>query len=423
MTRMAILTGVLLFLAGCVVPPNAPQWLPDSSGLIYTTNTAVVPSQDVLDDDNFHYSAVHWHISENGVRETPIASGRGKPSLSPDGKQLAFATIHGTPDGLRIEVHIYDLSGNEIHRSKPFLDPRLGTRADWGDVVWSPNGRFLLISPSVVGPKQEGGTLETLAYDTRANTFKLFEGVTAGLIMDDILGCSPCSGDGRGFLAARMTKDPPKGELFEELLFVEWQGQQHSLKMAPQADRSVWDLWTKTCTDLSGELEGPLPKARWNGATLVLVIRDGYVRVDTKNCLVTYEHDVNVAKQRQDLMRNRVYDAVSVGDGKCVLQCVVVSRTKMSVDFLLQVVNTETGNTKILDAGSTMLYLQKMLFLSPNKKYVAAICPAAREDSLALYVVDENGDVLLQWPGTRDSDQRRSERIERAKSELAASQN
>ena len=122
-----------------------------------------------------------------------------------------------------------------------------------------------------------------------------------------------------------MTKDPPKGELFEELLFVEWQGQQHSLKMAPQSNCSVSDILDKIGTDLGEKLEGPLPKAQWNRATLVVAVRDGYVRLDTNTCLVTYEHDVNVAKQRWDLMRNRVYDAVSVGDGKCVLQCVLLS--------------------------------------------------------------------------------------------------
>jgi hypothetical protein len=407
-TRMTIVTGVLLALAGCQVPQNAVQWLPDSSGFVYTKRALVIGNSDR--DDLFHYSAVSWHISEEGVRETPIVSGRGRPSLSPDGKKLAFATMQESADGVEVQIHIYDLSGHEIHKSKPYLDPRLGTRPYWADVVWSPNGHCLLICTT----PQPGKTLETLAYDTNASDFRLFEGVSAPLMMDDVLGCSPCSSDGRGFLAARMKEDSPKGTHFEELLFVEWDGQQHRLKMEPQADCSVGDIWEKIFKGLDGRrLEGPLPKARWNGATLVLVVHDGYVRLDTKTCLVTYQHDVNVAKQSRDFSRNRVCDAVVLGNGRFVLQSVLVS-PGASVDLLLQVVDTHTGNTKVLDAG-TITLLQKLLFLSPNRKYAAAICPLEGSFS-SLSVVDENGEILLQWPRTHD----RSQRIRRAKSILAA---
>lgn len=314
MTRVTICAGLVLSLAGCQVPQNAIQWLPDSSGFIYTKSSPFMGRSDV--DTLCHYSAVYWQTLEDGVREKPIASGRGRPSLSADGKEVAFATIQESADGVQVQIHIYDLSGNEIHKSKPFLDPRLGSVAYWADVVWSPNGRFLLICTT----PQPGKTLETLAYDTKASVFRHFEGVSAPLMMDDVLGCSPCSSDGRGFLAARMTEDPRRVKPFKELLFVEWEGAQHRLKVETQAGFSVWDLWEKTFRSLDGaKLEGPLPKAQWNGATLVLVIHDGYVRLDTKACLVTYQHDVNVAKESRDRIRKRVYDAVELGNGRFVL--------------------------------------------------------------------------------------------------------
>ena len=100
-----------------------------------------------------------------------------------------------------------------------------------------------------------------------------------------------------------------------------------------------------------------------------------------------------------------------------MLQCIPISGTRLTVEFLLQVVDTETGKTRVLDAGENML-LHKMFFPSPDEKYVAVVCPVAGPCSY-LYIVDENGKEIFRWPRFKILDHERRERIAKAQSRLA----
>jgi hypothetical protein len=110
-TRLAmlmLLTGVMS-AAGCL--PGA-TWLPDSSGLVYTTAGGELRIFDVT----------------TGKTEVVTKSGSGTiwPAVSPDGKRFAVASLTSRDAGgagfdakyqLEVQVVVCDRAGKMLHKS------------------------------------------------------------------------------------------------------------------------------------------------------------------------------------------------------------------------------------------------------------------------------------------------------------------
>src|SRR5262245_35959121 len=95
----------LFALAGCV----PVIWLPDSSGFVYCEggNAQRIVFYDVKKSER-----------RVVVEKTPAST--PWPAVSPEGKKIAVARLIRDKDQRRtqsMQVYIYDLQGNEIHRS------------------------------------------------------------------------------------------------------------------------------------------------------------------------------------------------------------------------------------------------------------------------------------------------------------------
>jgi Tol biopolymer transport system component len=87
-------------------------WLPDSSGFVYTTSKQQLLRYDVAT------GKTQVLVADTGTKTL-------SPAVSPDGKRIAVARLHGKGkerDGVleagpdTLEIVVFDLDGKELHR-------------------------------------------------------------------------------------------------------------------------------------------------------------------------------------------------------------------------------------------------------------------------------------------------------------------
>ena len=179
-----------VFIAGCV----PVVWLPDSSGFIYTTGK--------------HYEILmHYDVASGQRRQIARTQGSSPtPALSPDGRQVAVASLTRGDDGntLCAEIFIYDLKGREVHRSKKFewgplredpppapSTPREAPEQAPVSVAWA-GDRI-----AVVFLSRPRSTVKTCLYEPANGKATMVSG------MGVLIAGSPFRPDGKGMLLVR----------------------------------------------------------------------------------------------------------------------------------------------------------------------------------------------------------------------------
>src|SRR4051794_36991668 len=111
--RLLFAAAVVALTTGTGCVPDV-AWLPDSSGIVYTTTDWPGSGPDAPKRRNGRL--VHYDLARKGPRVVAeTGTDTIRPALSPDGKQVAVAHLtweRGNAPTLRVIV--FDLAGNEV---------------------------------------------------------------------------------------------------------------------------------------------------------------------------------------------------------------------------------------------------------------------------------------------------------------------
>jgi len=356
---------------GCV--PNI-DWLPDSSGIIYTTTDW----PDV--HAQLQGKLIHYDLKKKAARLiAKTESNTIQPALSPDGKRIAVARLNlawplGRPPEKgkqpTLQVVVYDLEGKEIHGSKPMA---------WGEEPWDSEGeRF----PQLFWAPREN---KVLVYaNKRTGIYNLGNSQAVMLeAVPSIYGTSPIRPDGKGFLVAK--KD-------ETIAFVDWEGKESAIAgPAEKLNASEKEILNFPTAVSWSRWEGRVAIATWNAKEL---------RIDT-------------AKKTAELQN--VDKAVWALDGKEIQQLYTFpgGKTKLAVVYLvsprdLRQAYLPTVRVDLIgpepDRRRTLIESTPFcgVYPSPNNELVALRCftpdPKNKEEHPLdqIMVVNQKGEVVAE---------------------------
>jgi hypothetical protein len=242
---LALLAG-----AGCV-PDLA--WLPDSSGLVYTTTDW--PGGNPPLPAELNGRLMHYDLATKTARVVArTESDTIQPALSPDGKRVAVARVslpRGRPATLRVVV--YDLQGREVSRSQefPWGEAPAGDVSveKYAQLFWAPRGEKVIVFAN-----QRTGICDLAADQV----------VTLGTAGPTIYGTTPIRPDGRGFLIAREGR---------KVGFVDWDGHETAIDVPTEG------LDTREAETF--RMPAALAWSRWEGDVAVVTWKGGELRIDT----------------------------------------------------------------------------------------------------------------------------------------------
>jgi Tol biopolymer transport system component len=146
--QFVVLTSIAS--VGCV--PTV-VWLPDSSGIIYTTTDWPGLGDGGFTPKELQGRLIQYDLKKKSARIIAKAETNTlQPALSPNGKQIAVARINLEKDKQStLVVVVYDLTGKEIQRSKPFdwggvpkSDTDLGIQK-YSQLFWAPHENKVLV--------------------------------------------------------------------------------------------------------------------------------------------------------------------------------------------------------------------------------------------------------------------------------------
>lgn len=304
--RVRVATALLVLLAniGCV--PDV-AWLPDSSGIIYTTTHWQSQRSSALPEERNGW-LMHFDLAKrtprriaktdtgtiNGSEAKIWNSATIQPAISADGKRIAVARLNVTQEQApTLQVVVYDLRGKEVHRSKTFewgkKTKGVIGREGYPQLFWAPQGNKLLV--------QAAGTTGICDLDKD-------QAVMLGAGIPSIYGTTPIRPDGKGFLIAR------KNGVF----FVDWEGKEAAVKVP--VDK------------LSGRLSEILycPAAvcwtRWEGDVAIATWKGAQIRIDTTKRIGTW-HQVDEPAWAFDGKEIQQVYAFPDGNTKIVVQYLV----------------------------------------------------------------------------------------------------
>ncbi len=267
-------------------------WLPDSSGILFVRN-----------DD---HTLVHYDLETN--KESVVARYdwlstdlvKTLPAIRPDGKQAALVRHVATPEGIKAQVLIHELSGRQVHASKEFDVPRSRKgkpkpEKGAGRAHWSRDGRrivFFLMTECERDPQEKPDSLvqdtndyAAGVYDIEAGTVK-FHPKLIEIEEFGITGLSPLVPGERGFLASD-NEETPDDDPAKGLFLVDWQGERHKFSAT---NRAIEDVKKSRARAAAEAAEGRQPEPRgglveegsWNGP--VASVRDDEGAVATFDC-------------------------------------------------------------------------------------------------------------------------------------------
>jgi hypothetical protein len=231
----------LIGSAGCF-PTVA--WLPDSSGIVYTTTDWPGGFPDMPGE--FHGRLVHYDLAKKTARViTKTKTNTIQPALSPDGKRIAVARLSLEKDkSPTLQVVVYDLQGKEIHSSKTLAwgeEPKGEVGAEkYAQLFWASRENKVLVHAN----KHSG------IYDLEKG-----QAMMLGAAVPSIYGMTPIRPDGKGFLLAKEDKS---------VAFVDWEGKETAITIPDEklAAREQEILFIPAAVCWS-RWEGPVAIATW----------------------------------------------------------------------------------------------------------------------------------------------------------------
>ena len=174
-------------------------WLPDSSGIIYTTTDWPGLDGGSLMPKELQGRLIQYDLKTKSAWHHPPKAVVGiliQPALSPNGKQIAVARVNLEKDKqTTLLVMVYDLAGKEIQRSKlfewggvPKYDTEVGGIQKYSHLFWAPHENKVLVYAN----NRSG------IYDLGKDRV-----VMLGHARPSIFGTTPVRPDGKGFLSPR----------------------------------------------------------------------------------------------------------------------------------------------------------------------------------------------------------------------------
>lgn len=340
LTRLAAATvaAFALATAGCDYCIEHVEWLPDSSGFVFT--------------DREHARLVHFDVGKKARRVVVEAAGVRCPwpAVSPDGTQFALVSrTRTTTAGTRQvryseQVLIYDRQGKVTRRSQVLdsadTDPEpageSGTRTVAGHVCWKGHQDRLVVPTAI--------------YDRVKDRWVSIPGTPCVLPVHEF---APTE---KGFLTSRSVK--AKDAVAERLVlsFVDWDG---------------WSADLDTPSDLT---LGRGVQGKWVGATWQVVTADGVLAIDTAKRKVQFSAGADPTWD--SLHRPDQYHRLAGGD----LFLAVFSeydKEAMSNKTRLELQIPVKNKRRVVYAEGE--YSAITLFPSPDGKRVAAWCRRAAE--------------------------------------------
>ncbi len=322
-----------VMLGGCF--PDYIVWAPDSSGIAFSKSeddSLFAPRKQIT-------SIYHYNLKSKALRVVVSQKGRTGtklPAISPDGKRVAVAQVWTWSRGQYVQVRTYRLDGSIDVASDPFRlfsfvgpfaphkfayevwarkgspahptgwtlgcttpkeppPPRSTGAFEVPDIVestvqWSPDGRYLL-ADSIFG---------CIRYEMSTGKFRQFApSVTVGhrmLLEHSILPNS------RGFLASwaqvGLSPNSPVPDWswpLKNLILVDWEGVSRRFTFAPGAEEALTRFVAELESDFERDTRTLRQKARWEGALMILPLREGSLRIDPETRTITYRDDPKVA--------------------------------------------------------------------------------------------------------------------------------
>jgi hypothetical protein len=197
-------------------------WLPDSSGLIYTSGKGFK-------------QLVHYDLTRGEQKILVADTGAPTfwPAVSPDGKRIAVARIEIKEDKgpATLQVILYGRDGKEVQRSKVFpwteqTEPRppKDKSRPYPQLFWAPQGQGIIIN--------DAANTNVGIYDPK--TDRLIN-VKEGWLLSFTGG--PVRPDGAGFLVMHNVKGfvggPEGGDWKPRFGLVGWDGKEQAIKPPP----------------------------------------------------------------------------------------------------------------------------------------------------------------------------------------------
>jgi hypothetical protein len=242
---LPVLAAGFLLAAGCV----PVGWLPDSSGFLYITGGEKP-------------QVMHYDIGAGKkrvvLRELP--AGTLWPSVSPDGKRFAAASLtrKGESKQWEVRVLVHDLQGKQVHSSPALLwREDEAKEAPHTAVFWAKSRDKLVLHDWHDQPR-------SAIYDLEKKTFQVVEGMPA------VFGGTPLRPDDKGFLVWRQGKDEDRLEVF----LIDWAGKEQAIPLPEEVGND---------TELKEVLQTPwLGTAGWDGAVAQVAYKGALLRIDTE---------------------------------------------------------------------------------------------------------------------------------------------
>ncbi len=359
---LAIFLLVLVF-TGCI--PEKLQWLPDSSGIIFT--------------DKSGSRLVHFDLTRIAKRIVVANTGTNTPmpAMRSDGTKLAVARRerkYTQGSNLVIDttqIQIYDLKGTLLKVSKPHVvqvkhtSSFSETKTDLSEagLDWS-------------GPYSKILTKDAI-YDCDGDNWTGLDGVEpAQFVLHD---CPAIRPDGKGFVAISFPAEKKRApQTAPKIFFVTWDGWRSEFKNFEELYINIEEHYKKNASDSHGIVTG----WEWRGTKLV----SGLLEFDTDSSEATL------------IALSPVLPEI-VGDTKALRERHFFPSTGYQIcefsgengDWRLELQDSKKGRQKVLMSNKNVAGLPREFRPSPDGKHVAVRIGI---EPVNIYVFDGNGNVI-----------------------------
>jgi hypothetical protein len=329
--RWLSLFGILtcLALSGCI--PNV-VWLPDSSGFVFTESGPAQPGQEPK------LRLVKYDIAKK-QRDIIVDNLKNSmtiwPALSPNGKEIAVASVTWKGDQTKLQLTFYDLSGKELRTSQEYdwVEKKKNENDSWATFVF-----WGLPDKVLVAPMHSDVPTMTAIIDLKSNEIIKIKDRIPFLYPGNI----PFRPDGKGFLAM--------GDKSSGLYFIDWNGKETPIDMK------------------GGSIDAPTNQIvdfRWNGNKAIVIGNHESFTVDTETA--------TAAKRDQEPLQDPGKEGEQLSNRLTFAQDRLEFRSFERGDpnkpkqFRLEVRDQKSGKVRVLLDNQNGCFV----FPSPDRKWLA----------------------------------------------------